>query len=289
MLKSITRAVKGKPSSQRGEFSARIKHRHSTFWDAPNAEDIRNTPLYATDPLAKWQNVEHWQRRLSNKHNSMEFAKMLGCRVPATYWKGRDLKTLDFKQIPKQFVIRPSIGHGSSLVFLMNGTLNLMDKQTYTEQAILEKLSNELDKNPHLEFLIEEFVRTEKGEYKIPDDYKFFIFNGEIAGIQVINRLSPKKGYTTFYDENWNQIENFNTYYPKGTYQQPPTCLAEMIEHAKILSRAYDIFARIDFSATDKGAVFGEFTPTPFKGFLFTPAGEKMLVNYWDKYCAGKI
>lgn len=289
MLKSIARAVKGKRTPQRGEFYARIQHRHSTFWDASDAEAVRNIPMSASDPLAKWQDVAHWQRKLSNKNNSREFAKMNGCRVAELYWKGRDLSTLDVEQLPEQFVIRPTIGYSSNLVFVMDGSYNLMDQQIYTKQDIIEKLGITLEQNTYLEFLIEEFVRTEKGEYKIPVDYKFFMFNEEIAYIFVINRLSPKKGYSTFYDENWNQLENPNTYYPKGAYQQPPACLKEMIEEAKKLSRAYGIFVRIDFYATDKGAVFGEFTPTPFLGYGFTPAGEQKLVDYWDKYCTGKI
>ncbi|MBF9252796.1 hypothetical protein I2I11_05810 [Pontibacter sp. 172403-2] len=289
VFKLIVRAMKGKLYRRRGEFFARIQHRHSTFWDAPNAEAVRNTPMSASDPLAKWQDVENWQRKLSNKYNSREFAKMNGCRVAELYWKGRDLSTLDVEKLPKQFVIRPTIGYSSNLVFVIDGSFNLMDQQTYTKQDIIEKLGIALQQNPYLEFLVEEFLKTERSEYKLPIDYKFFMFNGEVAYIFIIDRLSPTKGYSTFYDENWKQIDNPNTYYPKGTYQQPPVCLAEMIEQAKKLSRLYGIFVRIDFYATDKGAVFGEFTPTPFMGTNFTPAGEQMLIDYWDKYCKGMI
>ncbi|WP_347158511.1 ATP-grasp fold amidoligase family protein [Pontibacter chitinilyticus] len=226
---------------------------------------------------------------MSNKHNSIKFAKMQGCRVPELYWRGRDVATLDMAQLPQHYVIRPTIGYSSKMVFLMDGDLNMMDKQTYSRSAIKEELTKALAENPLLEFLIEEFVRTEQGEYRIPDDYKFYMFNGEIACIQVINRLSPKKGYTTCYDENWNQVQNINTYYPEGASQPKPACFEEMKDHARKLSKTYGIFARIDFYATDKGAVFGEFTPTPFMGHCFTPAGEQMLVEYWDRFCKGMI
>jgi len=290
-LKSVAKAVIHKLLNRDngGEFSRRIKHRNNIFWGTPEGKKIKAIPMHATDPLSKWQDVEHWQRKLSNKHNSMEFAKMYGCRIPGMYWKGKDMNELRAFELPEQYVIRPSIGAGSKLVFLMDGSLNLMDKQTYTKEDIIEVLSNALAKDPRLEFLIEEFVRTEKGEYKIPDDYKLYMFNGEVACIQVINRLSPKDGFATYYDENWNQLENITTNYPAGTYQQAPACLKEMIEDAKRLSRIYKIFARIDFYATDNGAVFGEFTPTPAMGRGFTPAAEQMLVSYWDKYCKGMI
>ncbi|WP_345160825.1 ATP-grasp fold amidoligase family protein, partial [Pontibacter saemangeumensis] len=121
------------------------------------------------------------------------------------------------------------------------------------------------------------------------DDYKFYTFNGEVASIQVINRLGPAKGLTSCYDENWKLMPNVNTYYPQAETQPPPTCLHELLQQAKLLSRSYGIFVRIDFYATDKGAVFGEFTPTPFKGKFFTPEAEKSFINYWDRNCTGLI
>jgi hypothetical protein len=62
-----------------------------------------------------------------------------------------------------------------------------------------------------------------------------------------------------------------------------------MLTQVKSLSKEYGIFCRIDFYATPKGPVFGEFTPTPFKGKYFTVRGEKLFIHYWDKYCNGKI
>lgn len=271
------------------EFTKRIKKRHKTFWNDPNAEIVRNTIMNAGDPIEKWKNVKNWQKKLSNKYNSREFAKMHNCQLPDLYWKGRDYKTIDFDKLPENYVIRPTIGHSSGLVFLMDNSVNLMDGKIYSKEDIKEALATALDQNIKLEFLVEEFLRTEKGEYKIPDDYKLYIFNGEVATIQVINRLGPSKGFTTCYNESWELMENVNVYYAKGNYQPPPKCLKEMVEKAKELSKSYEIFVRIDFYATDKGAVFGEFTPTPFLGTNFTPFANTLFIDYWDRFCKGKI
>jgi hypothetical protein len=59
-----------------------------------------------------------------------------------------------------------------------------------------------------------------------------------------------------------------------------PKCFDYMREHAKVLSRAYKIFATFDFYATPKGAVFGEFTPTPFMGGYFRPTAQRLFVKY---------
>lgn len=279
----------GKAKAHEGEFRKRIVHRHKIFWNEPNAEKVRNTPMNVSDPVSVWKDVPNWQRKLSNKHNAREFAKMHGCRVAELYWRGRDLQSLNFSSLPACYVIRPTVGHSSGLVFLMKNGINLMDGKLYQDHEIRETLSKAIETAPAVEFLFEEFLQTEQGEYKIPNDYKFYIFNGHVAAIQLINRLSPKKGYTTFYDEHWQPLDNINTYYPKGNYEALPRCFSDMIEKVKELSRSYEIFARIDFYATPKGAVFGEFTPTPFLGKHFTPSGEEMLVNYWDKYCFEKI
>lgn len=175
------------------------------------------------------------------------------------------------------------------MVFLMNNTFNLMDKNFYSEEEIRERLHQALLENPFQEFLFEEFVKSENGEYKIPDDYKFSLFNGELAVIDVINRTSPKAGLSGCYDEHWNKVDTLSAYYHEAPYQAPPHCLAEMIEHAKKLSKAYQIFVRIDFYATDKGAVFGEFTPTPGRGEGFTIDADKKLLECWDKFCPGMI
>ena len=272
-----------------GEFSRRIKRRHRIFWNAPDAEIVRNTKMSASDPIEKWRDAVYWQRKLSNKHNAREFAQLHGCKVPALYWKGRDLGNLNFDALPPQYVIRPTIGHSCDKVFLMNQGVNLMDRQAYSETALREIMGNALMQNPYQEFLVEEFLRTEEGEYKIPKDYKFYMFNGDVARIEIIDRLGPSEGYTSYYTENWEQMDNIGTKYGKAACQPPPLCLNDLIGHAKALSKSYELFVRIDFYATDQGAVFGEFTPTPGSGKCFTPDADRMFTDYWNKSCRGML
>lgn len=288
-VRSTLHAFTGEPKPQIGEFAKRIKHRHSTFWKSADAELIRNSYIDKNDSLEQLQSVKYWQRKLSNKYNARLFAEMHGCRVPALYWKGRNIDDLDFKKLPQQYVIRPTIGHSCNMVFLMNNTFNLMNKNFYSVEEIKEQLYQALSENPHQEFLFEEFVKSESGEYKIPNDYKISLFNGELAVIDVINRMSPKSGLSSCYDEHWNRVDTLSAYYNEASTQEPPLCLAEMIGFAKKLSKAYQIFVRIDFYATDKGAVFGEFTPTPGKGEGFRLDADKKLLKYWDRYCPGMI
>jgi hypothetical protein len=272
-----------------GEFPKRIRKRHETFWKDPNSEKIRNSKMSRDDSIDKWKDTPHWQRKLSNKFNAREFAIMNGCNVPDLYWKGTDIDSFDFNTLPDHFVIRPTTGHSSNLVFVMANGTNLFDHKNYTDLQLKDILRKKVSENEHLEFLIEEFIKNEDGVYTIPLDYKFLCFNGEIASVVVIERLGPKEGLSYFYDEHWNKVDKLNFLYPANDEKQPPRCFQEMLAQAKRLSKAYGIFIRLDFYATDKGPVFGEFTPTPSLGRDFTPFGKKLLLDYWDKYCYGLI
>lgn len=67
----------------------------------------------------------------------------------------------------------------------------MMDKKTYAITDIIEIINHEAQNRPGLEFLFEEFICTENGEHQIPIDYKIYCFNGRVACIGVISRVSP--------------------------------------------------------------------------------------------------
>ncbi|GGH13341.1 ATP-grasp fold amidoligase family protein [Mucilaginibacter phyllosphaerae] len=272
-----------------GQFSQRIKRRHETFWQNRHGERVRNTKMSRHDPLDKWMDDPYWQRKLSNKHNAREFAKMHGCKVPHLYWKGSHIDDINFADLPPQYVIRPTVGHSSNNVFVMKNGINLFDKTLYTCDEIKAILRSEVAANPHQEFLVEEFLKNEDGEFDILTDYKFYCFKGEIACLYAIKRLSPKTGFGTFYDEHWQPMEKVQHNYPLATDIKKPGCFDEMVKMVKTLGSSYNMFVRIDVYATCNGCVFGEFTPTPSMGMNFTRFGKKLMLSYWDKYCTGII
>jgi hypothetical protein len=284
MLKSLISKLRSEC-----DFSKRIKYRHAKFWNDPNAENVRNTILHAYSPLYQWTDCENWQRKLSNKYNAREFAKMHGCKVPNLFWRGRDIDKVNFDFLPENYVIRPTIGHSCQSVFLMNKNLNLFDNKTYSLDQLKMTLNDSLSQNQRLEYLIEEFLPNENGEHKILKDYKIFTFNGRIAAILQINRISPKEGFQSCYTEDWQPLEPLVSTYPKGPYEYPPECLPEMIAGAKKLSKTYKTFVRVDFYASIFGAVFGEFSPTPILGNGSTRFANKLFISYWDKYCCSLI
>lgn len=273
----------------RGVFPGKIRNRNREFWQAADSEAVRSLKNFKEDPMDLWRDKPCWQRKLSNKANSREFAEMQGCKLPDLYFKGANVEQIDFSKLPSHYVIRPTIGHSSNMVFVMDQGLNLFDQKRYEFEEIRAILKDMVRKRPGLEILVEEFLQDEQGAYGIQTDYKLFCFKGEVACVWVINRESPTKGFASFYDEEWNLLPMVNITYPFNANQERPACFDEMLSQAKKLSIAYDIFVRVDFYATPKGAVFGEFTATPSMGKNYTRYGKKLLAKYWNQYCEGLV
>ena len=60
-----------------------------------------------------------------------------------------------------------------------------------------------------------------------------------------------------------------------------PDCWEEMIEAVQTIGKAVGIYMRIDMFATDRGAVFGEFTPTPHGGKGYSKHVDEYLAGFW--------
>lgn len=281
----IGKALKSDP-----EFTRLILKRHKLFWGNEENGKSKLPMLFRDDSLSKWKNGKNWQKVLSHKGNSREFATMCGCRLPRLYWRGNNFNDLNFMDLPGKYVIRPTTGTNSRMVFLMDGVTNLFDGLQYTSDELISKLSGAIVENPNLEFLFEEFLEDENPKRNIMNDYKFYMFNGEVACIRVINRKSPKEGENRYYNEKWELLPTIkNTKYTEGSFQSPPDCLEEMTSFAKRLSKECEIFMRVDLYATSKGAVFGEFATTPSHGLGYSRSGSKFLMTYWNTHCKGMI
>ncbi len=101
-------------------------------------------------------------------------------------------------------------------------------------------------------------------ENAIPQDYRFFIFEGNCEYIELDCRwknLSTK----TLFDRNWKQIEVTRNFpgqppFPAAVpIPSKPKCLVEMIEIAEILARDTD-HLRVDLYLLGNRIVFGELT-----------------------------
>jgi hypothetical protein len=284
-------------------FSARIKHRYKTWWGAIESPGLagqrtrfhqfkeRLTYLDKSADEARWHCCEHWQRRLANKWNSRQFAEKHGCRVPDLYWSGRMVRRAPLESLPKHFVIRPIYGKARSGVYVMDGDVDLLSDASYSKDQLRARLLKSVGTVSRVPLLVEEFVTTERGEYKLPIEYKCHVFGDTVGAIQVVTRSADKRRTTIRdYTPDWDTLEEqINTHYSRSEYMDPPKCLDEIVACARRLGRAYGTYVRIDLYASAKGCVFGEFSPTPTRGEGFTPFVDEYFESLWQKHLGDKL
>lgn len=100
----------------------------------------------------------------------------------------------------------------------------------------------------------------------IPEDFKFFCFNGRAELIQVdFDRFGNQK--RNLYDRNFNKI-NATLLYPNypGDVKKPPH-LENAVKLAETLAVGIN-FVRVDLYLPDKHIYFGELTNYPGAGFV---------------------
>jgi hypothetical protein len=116
--------------------------------------------------------------------------------------------------------------------------------------------------------LIEEVLLDQHGQ--LPQDYKFFMFNGECRMIQVdSSRFGGHR--RDLFDPCWQRLPARYGYPPSEDPPPKPESLDEMLLIAEALSKEAD-FIRVDLYVTAKGVKFGELTNYPAGGkLMFEP------------------
>ena len=114
-----------------------------------------------------------------------------------------------------------------------------------------------------------------------PDDYKLFVFGGQVEFIQVdVGRFSTHR--RAMLDRNWTLLP-FEFEYPAPVdIVRRPASLERMIEAAETLGKPFD-FARIDFYDLDGEPRFGEVTFAPESGYgRFRPrVMDEVVGRHW--------
>jgi hypothetical protein len=110
--------------------------------------------------------------------------------------------------------------------------------------------------------LFEELLTDGSGA--APRDFKFFMFDGKCALIQVDHdRFGEHR--RDLYDAGWKRVEATLTFPPASTPLLAPPELVDMLSIASTLSEGWD-FMRVDLYAVDRRIIVGELTMTPGGG-----------------------
>lgn len=211
--------------------------------------------------------------KLADKIAVKEFvSSRLGAEwVTPTLWFGNSLPPRSERRWPIPYVLKAS--HGSSTNYFVRTTSeedwSLIEKKSgqwlqatygdWTREWLYTKIPPRL--------LVEPFLGSPEA---LPLDYKFFVFAGRVAYIQVDTDREHNHKRVLF-DRAWNRCDVTFGVPQDTTPIARPVSLEQMITAAETLGQGFD-FVRIDFYEILGRPLFGEMTFYPDSGLgTFSP------------------
>lgn len=198
--------------------------------------------------------------------------------------KYNNVNEIEFDKLPNKFVMKWNFGWGSNYICKNKKNVDKADfikELTKMGKSKFYLRSSELHyKNIKKALICEQFIGDDDGN--LPDDYKFYCFNGKAEYVLVCSEREKKKPKFYFFDRNWNFCrinkqsekldENFSIIKPKN--------IDKMFEYAEKLSKEFK-FVRVDLYNQDGKIYFGELTFTPASGLDrgYTEKGDILLGN----------
>ncbi|WP_434530818.1 ATP-grasp fold amidoligase family protein [Haloarcula sp. NS06] len=239
-------------------------------------EKISNRKLHTDNDL---------YTKLSDKYAVREYVRdKVGDEIlNEVYWVTEEPQDIPFEDLPNKFVVKST--HGSDMINIVD------DKSTVDFDEIISECENWLQTefgSPTNEYwyqridpkiIVENKIQSDK--YKVPVDFKFFVFHGQVECIQVdVGRFDEHS--RCMYGPDW-ELEDYTIKYPKGKGADEPEMLDEMIGIAEKLGEDLE-FARVDlYQPKSDKIVFGEITLSPGAGYEWfsPPKYDFILGSYW--------
>lgn len=247
--------------------------------------DLKN-PITLNEKI-QWLIVNEYGEReafLTDKYlvkKEIANLKLKDLNIPKTLYilkNKKDLKNINFDNLPNKFVIK--CNHGSGNVFVCNGKSDF-DKNIKILFKDLKKDFSKKTLEYHYKYikpviLIEEFLETKNGG--LPEDYKFFSYNGKTKCVMVCT--DRENGYkATFFDKKWNKL-NYSTHEEEKSIPKPQN-FEQMWDISEKLSLNHK-FVRVDLYNINGKIYFGELTFTPAAGLskTYTKQADIKLGSY---------
>ncbi|MEV3903877.1 ATP-grasp fold amidoligase family protein [Mycobacterium sp. NPDC050551] len=150
--------------------------------------------------------------------------------------------------------VRPEVAPREHVVLIAQGWVSQLYGQGPNREWVYGQIVRRI--------IVEEMLAGADGA--IPDDYKFFVFHGRCAFVQVdVGRFGSRT--MDFFRPDWQHLPLRGG--PPWAHPEPaaPGCLAQMIELSERLGAGTD-FVRVDLYEVDGRIVFGELTSFPAGG-----------------------
>jgi hypothetical protein len=205
-----------------------------------------------------------------------------------------DPDLIPFDLLPDKFVVKPN--HGSQMHIIVNGNKDSMKHEIVNAAKKWLNISYGLFnyewayRNIEPKIIVEKLLETKDGH--LPNDYKFYCFDGKCRIIRVTRNRFDSVDESGYFDLNWNLLPIVCPGYdPCVLPFEKPHNLSQMINMAEKLSKGLDSI-RVDLYDLDDHIYFGEFTHYEASGLArYEPAefdfelGQYWTIkpNYWKK------
>lgn len=224
---------------------------------------------------------------LHDKTKATQFVEMIGGPTVKTLRSFQTPLEFNFDGLPDTFVLKPTFSSSSLGVMVLERRKDDTFHDHLRNRALqLDAIQSEqlglTEKHPKSkhQWIVEEKVRDAEG-HVVPDDFKFYGFQGEIGLVHRTIRRRPLNQHA-YYDGDFRPLHD-----PDGsliwTHERiieraqvaPPDNWEQMLNVARRISVAVPSpFVRVDMYNTPTGPIFGEFTLVP--GTFFYEDREKM-------------
>jgi hypothetical protein len=209
--------------------------------------------------------------------------------VPLLAW-GDTPECIDFKAIPKPFIIKSSHASGQVIIIREGDEVDSSAINKICHSWLKYNLYRETRefqyKNIPPRIIVEKLLLDENGQ--VPFDYKFHCCNGVVEVIQVdIDRHINHK--RNLYDRDWNRLPFVWSLYsdnkplwPQGRDVEKPDSLAQMLMLTEKIASQFS-YARVDWYYLAGRIYFGELTFHHGSGF------ERIIPFEWDEKLGDKL
>jgi len=249
----------------------RYKKAFGRKWDPQNPKTLNDKVLwlkfntYWNNPLV---------RQCADKYRVREYVERIGCKellneLIAVYERVEDIR---FDELPDSFALKLNVGCGYNLIVPDKSKLDVEQAKRQIKKWMKEKyhlaFSEMQYKGVKPYILVEKYLSSEKGG--LPEDYKFYCFNGEASYVMVCTdrQEGGKQARFWYYNSDWEMqmLTSDALRYGKEATIEKPKGIDEAFEYARKLSKGFP-FVRVDFYIVDGKVIFGEMTFTPSGGF----------------------
>ncbi len=227
--------------------------------------------------------------RCADKVEVRNFIKENGCEEILTEVIGiyNNVDEINFDELPNKFVLKWNFGCGYNIICQNKQKLNVNVTKKILKKWGKSKFhlyNSELQyKDIKKKIICEKFIEPKQGI--LPEDYKFYCFNGKALYVMICYERDKGKPKFYFFDRDWNlaRINERGKNAPENFTIEKPKKMDKMFDYADKLSKEFP-FVRVDLYNVEDKIYFGELTFTPSAGLDtgYTDDGQIILGNIID-------